>query len=75
MSYTISISGNVDSNDVDKHREIVRAAIALTDALERAGVSVGGTVATPTTSTGLPPAIRVGKIEAGSTTPTGHKPK
>lgn len=73
MSFTITISGNVDSAASDKHQEIIRAAIALSDVLDRAGIQHSGSVSTPSSGTSLPPAIRVGKINASSATPTGHK--
>lgn len=73
MSFSISVSGHIDPPDSEKDQEIIRAAIALSDALERAGIQHGGSVGTPSSTAALPPAIRVGKIEAGSATPTGHK--
>lgn len=75
MSFSINISGHIEPADADKDQEIIRAAIALSDALERAGIQHGGSVSTPSTSATIPPAIRVAKITASSTTPTGHKPK
>lgn len=73
MSFGINIAGHLDTPDPEKDREIIRAAIALSDALERAGIPHAGSVYTPFSSASLPPAIRVGKIEASSATPTGHK--
>ena len=72
MRFSISISGHVEPADSSKDQEIIRAAIALSDALDRAGVPHSGTVSTPSTGAGLPPAIRVGKPEPSSATPTGH---
>lgn len=73
MSFSISVSGHIEPADPEKDQEVMRAAIALSDALDRAGVPHGGSVSTPSGNCAIPPAIRVGKVTPDSATPTGHK--